>query len=182
MISQKEITEQNKYMRKQYENFRLAAEYISKTISQLSFIEKIALFGSVALPLQKEIPRFYKYRKAGVEILHECKDVDLAIWLNNLDNLNKLRKANVRALNKLLKEKNIGIAHHQVDIFIMEKDTNRYMGRLCSFNECPKGKLDCHVTGCGNILFLKQIEDFSFFSDHLDKERSIVLYQRPSNK
>ena len=35
----------------------------------------------------------------------------------------------------------IGIASHQVDVFILEPCADRYLGRLCDFNACPRGKV-----------------------------------------
>jgi len=46
-------------------------------------VRAIALFGSVARPLAREVPRFQPYRGLGIELLHERKDVDLAVWLDH---------------------------------------------------------------------------------------------------
>jgi hypothetical protein len=35
-------------------------------------VVKVALFGSVAVPLVKEIPRFREYQQARIEVWHEC--------------------------------------------------------------------------------------------------------------
>jgi len=112
-------------------------------------------------------------------VWHECSDVDLAVWVTRLDNLTALRKARSRALNQLLAEKNIGVAHHQVEIFVMEPATNRYLGRLCCFNQCPKeGKAECLVPGCGEQLFLKRIPSFKMRRAALHPERTVVLFAR----
>ena len=87
------------------------------------------------------------YRRARVALWHECKDVDLALWLEHLDSLDGLRRAKARALRTLWDEASIGIASHQVDVFILEPGTDRYLGRLCDFNTCPKGKAECRVRG-----------------------------------
>ena len=36
--------------------------------------------------------------------------------------------------------------------------TDRYLGRLCDFNACPKGKAECRVPGCGEVTLLRQHE------------------------
>ena len=54
-----------------------------------------------------------RYRRARVALWHECKDVDLALWLDNLDSLNGLRRAKARALRTLWDEAAIGIASHR---------------------------------------------------------------------
>ncbi|HLY81211.1 MAG TPA: hypothetical protein VKQ70_17665 [Caulobacteraceae bacterium] len=138
----------------------------------------IALIGSVARPLQREVPRFQPFRRHGIEILHECKDVDLAVWLDRLDRLQALSRARAAASNRLLAERSIGVAHHQVELFIFEPNTDAYLGRLCTFGQCPKGHPDCAAPGCGREPFLKQIEGFQLFADALSAERTVRLYDR----
>ena len=50
--------------------------------------------------------------------------------------------------------------------------------RLCCFGQCPKGKPQCRVTGCGAILFLQQHEDFAF-TWSAAALGSILLYRIP---
>ncbi len=177
--SKKEIAEENQMLHKRWQEFQMAADYITSAYSQLPQVEKIVLFGSVAVPLKKEIPRFRKFRRYGVKLWHECKDVDIAVWVNDLSTLNKLRKIRSQQMNPLWHDKNIGIAHHQVEIFVLDSKTDRYVGRLCCFNTCPKkGKRECLVEGCGEPKFLQQIEDFKFNPDSLHPDKSRVLYDR----
>jgi hypothetical protein len=65
-----------------------------------------------------------------------------------------------------------------VDLFLLEPGTNRYLGRLCHFNRCPKEKPECLVPDCGNVSFLRQIEGFSLRPDAIDPARSVLLYDR----
>ncbi|MEK7408321.1 MAG: hypothetical protein AAB225_24890, partial [Acidobacteriota bacterium] len=134
-------------LRRQRE-FRLAAEYVASAFAEFEAVRKVVLFGSVARPLKKEIPRFKKYRRARQAILRECKDVDLAVWLSGLSLLQRLQRAKGRALNGLFEEREIGVVHHQVDVFLMEPASDRYLSRLCTFGECPKGKPECYVKDC----------------------------------
>jgi len=159
-LSEEEVDGDDRNMLRRQEEFRLAAEAVAEAMSQLPQVERIVLFGSVAKPLKPEVPRFRKYRRARVEIFHECKDVDLAVWVNNLNHLRLLQKARSRALNELLASRGIGVAHHQVDVFLMEPGTDRYIGRLCIFAQCPKGKGKCRVEGCGEVPLVQQHEDF----------------------
>lgn len=178
-LNDQEIAEQNQGMLRRQSDFRTAAEYVAQALSKFEEVQKIVLFGSVALPLEKEVPRFRRFRRAGVAVWHECSDVDLAVWVTRLDNLTALRKARGRALNQLLAEKNIGVAHHQVEIFLMEPATDRYLGRLCCFNQCPKeGKEECLVPGCGEQLFLKRIPRFKMRREALHPERTVVQFAR----
>lgn len=88
-----------------------------------------------------------------------------------------MQKARSQALNELLATRNFSVAHHQVDVFRMEPGTNRYLGRLCCFNQCPKGKPECRVMGCGKSLFLRRHEGFKF--DWREASAgSVVLFQR----
>ncbi len=173
-----QIAEDDSCMLRRQREFRLAAEYITRALAEFPAVRKVALFGSVAVPLKKEVPRFRKYARSGTTLWHECKDVDLAVWIDVLDGLKALQKARTTALNALLRERNIGVAHHQAELFIMEPASNRYLGRLCCFGACPKGKCDCLAPGCGAHPFLKQHEGFAFHADALSPERSIVLFER----
>jgi len=181
-LNSQDISQEDQLMLRRQQQFRIAAEYVAEGLSNIPEVHKVVLFGSVATPLEKEVSRFSKFRRAGIAINHECKDVDMAVWVSDLVCLRDIQKARSQALNKLLSEKQIGVAHHQVDIFIMEPETNRYLGRLCIFGSCPKGKDECRVTGCGEIVFLKQHEDFKFEQQDLDHETSVVLFDRqPKN-
>src|SRR6266508_635004 len=75
---------------------------------------RIALFGSVASEPRRESDR----RRRG--LVHEPKDVDLAVWLDRVGDLDDLRRLSARALQRLWHEKEFGVAHHQVDIFLLD--------------------------------------------------------------
>ncbi len=78
---------EDRYQIKRQQDFRAAADAVAAALAPVPEIEKIALFGSVARPLFREVPRFQPYRRLGIEILHECKDVDLAVWLTGTGRL-----------------------------------------------------------------------------------------------
>ena len=118
------------------------------------------------------------YRRARVALWHECKDVDLALWLEHLGSLDRLRRAKARALRTLWDEASIGIASHQVDVFILEPVTDRYLGRLCDFNTCPKGKAECRAPGCGDVALLRQHEGFRWRPESLAERRAVRLFER----
>jgi hypothetical protein len=176
--TRKQIDEADRYQLKRQADFRLAADAVAAALSQFPEVRAIALFGSVARPLEREVPRFEPFRRHGVEILHECKDVDLAVWLDRTDGLAALGRARGQAVGRLLAETGVGVAHHQVDIFLFEPATNAYLGRLCSFGECPKGKRDCEVPGCGRAPFLKQHEGFVLYPEALEETRIVRLFDR----
>jgi hypothetical protein len=177
--SRRAIAEQDKHLLERQRMFRIAADAVAAALARFDEVEVVALFGSVAVPLWREVPRFSDYRRYRIEVWHECKDVDLAVWIGRLDRLRELERASARALASLLTERNLGIAHHQADIFLFEPGSDRYLGRLCHYATCPKGKRDCLVPGCGREPFLRQHEDFVFRPEiSLAEERIIRLYDK----
>jgi hypothetical protein len=173
------IEEENNRMVRRQREFRLAADVVTKCWLRFSEVQAIAVIGSVSKPLWKEVPRFSEFRRQGVEIWHECGDLDLALWIDSQHRLGELRRARDRALREAF-EGGVGIsvASHQVDVFLFEPQSDRYLGRLCSFNQCPKGKPPCFAPGCGAIPFNKQIADFVPHADLLASAAAAMLYRR----
>ena len=147
--SARAIAEQNRYLALRQRQFRVAADALTVAFAVLPEVLRVALFGSVARPLAKEVPRFSDFRRAGVAVWHECKDLDLAVWLSRLDRLDRLRKIRALTLRQLHDDQRAGVADHQADVFVLEPGSDRYLGRLCLFNACPKGRPECLVPGCG---------------------------------
>jgi hypothetical protein len=114
--TKREIAETNDAMLRRQQQFRLAAEYAASAFARIPSVERVALFGSVALPLPSEVPRFREYRRAGVAVLHECKDVDIAVWVADLSSIAELRRASSQCVNDVLRETSVGVAHHQLDV------------------------------------------------------------------
>ncbi len=177
-VSRKAIEEEDRLMLRRQAELRLAADAVTAALAELPEVVAVALIGSVARPLWREVPRFTPFRSQRIPIWHECKDVDLAVWLGRLDTLKALQRARSRALGHLLRERNVGVAHHQVEIFVIQPGSNGYLGRLCSYGQCPKGARDCAVPGCGREPFLAQHADFTFRPDALDEDRIMRLYER----
>jgi hypothetical protein len=178
-VRRAEIEEQNAYQLRRQREFRMAADLAADAWMAFPEVQAVALIGSVAKALWKEIPRFREYRRAGVEVWHECKDLDLALWIDSQDRLRELRRAGERAL-RLAYESGLGVsvASHQMDVFLFEPETDHYLGRLCAFNQCPKGKFDCLVPGCGAIPFNKRVADFKPRADLLASAGDAMLYRR----
>jgi len=125
------IEEQNQRMLRQQHDFRRAADIVTDALMAFEEVEAIAVIGSVAKPLWKEVPRFSEFRRAGIEVWHECKDVDLAVWISSQHRLGTLRRARDLALRNAY-EAGVGpsTANHQVEIFLIEPNSDRYLGRL----------------------------------------------------
>ncbi len=174
----KQIDDENEGLLRRQGEFRTAAERVAAELAHIPAVRKVVLFGAVAVPLEKEVPRFREYRRAGIELWHECRHVDVAVWVDDLQDLRSLQKARSRAVDELWREAKIGVAQHQVDISLMEPGSDRYLGSLCMFSKCPKEKLECLVPGCGKPRFLQQFNDYSFHPDALAPDRIVVLFDR----
>jgi hypothetical protein len=174
-----EIETQNRHLLDRQRQFRLAADIVTNAWISFQEVCAVAVIGSVARPLWKEVPRYLEFRREGVEVWHECGDLDLALWLSSLDRLGELRRAATRALREAYEAgAGMSVASHQLDVFLFEALTDRHLGRLCSFNECPKGKRDCLVPGCGATPFNKRVEGFEPHDDLLAPAIYGVLYRR----
>jgi hypothetical protein len=160
--------------------FRRAADMIAADLAKVQEVRAIALFGSLARPLAREVPRFQPFKRHRIEILHECGDIDLAIAIDRPNHLAALNRARSLAVTNLFKETGIGVAHHQVDVFLFGEGWHNYLGRLCTYGECPKGKVECLTPGCGREPFLKQHEGFVLEPDALAADRAVLLYERGS--
>jgi len=176
------IAEQNDSLLRRYREFRRAADAVVAAWRTRPEVVAVALLGSLAVAPWKEVPRFAPYRRARIALWHECKDVDLAVWLVDLRDLDGLRRAKDRALRALQAASGIGVASHQVDVFVLEPGTDRYLGRLCRFNRCPKGKIECLVPGCGATRFLQQHRDFRWWSESLAVDRVLHLFDRTTGR
>ncbi len=172
------VRREDEYLQRRQHEFRRAAEEIARRLGAIPQVTRVVLFGSVARPLTRGLPRFTEFRRAGIELLHECVDVDLAVWLEGEIDLREVQRACTRALDDLLRESNIGVARHHVDTFLLDHASGRYLGRLCDYNACPKGKPSCAAPGCGATPFLKQIEDFTMHGDALSPEKATTLFER----
>ena len=174
-----EIEEQNRYLLRQQRQFRVAADVAAEAWMAFPEVVAVAVIGSVAKRLWKEVPRFREYRRAGIEVWHECLDLDLALWIDTQDRLRELRRAAGRALSIAYKiGADTSVVSHQMDVFLFEPGTDHYLGRLCDFNECPKGKRDCLVPGCGAIPFNRKFANFKPRADLLAGADEAMLYRR----
>jgi hypothetical protein len=174
-----EIESQNENLLKQQRDFRRAADVVVDAWTEFAEVEAVAVIGSVARRLWKEIPRFCEFREARIEVWHECGDLDLALWISSQERLGVLRRAAGLALRDALEAgKGVRVASSQLDIFLIEPGTDRYLGRLCHFNRCPKGKRECEVPGCGAVAFNRHFPDFTPNADLLAGAESAMLYRR----
>lgn len=172
------IAEDDRRMLERQRHFRLAADAVTAAFMAFPEVAAVALFGSAAVPLRREVPRFRPYRRRRISLWHECMDVDLALWLDRLDGLQALNRARNRAVQRLHDETGVGVAQHQVDVFVLRAGTNDYLGRLCLFGQCPKGKIECVVPGCGRPQFLRRHSGFRLRRDALAEGKVMRIYER----
>jgi hypothetical protein len=174
-----EIDSQNQYLIRQQRQFRLAADIVAEAWTRFDEVEAIAVIGSTAKALWKEVPRFSDFRKARIEVWHECHDVDLAVWIRSRRRLDELRRASHSALRKAYEAgAAMSVPGNLLDVFLFQPETSVYLGRLCGFSECPKGKRDCLVPGCGDIPFNKQHLDFTPEPNILAGADEAMLFRR----
>jgi hypothetical protein len=174
----KQIASDEAHLVARQQRFRLAADHVTVALACCEAVEAVALIGSAAHPLWREVPRFANYRRLRLPIAHECKDLDLAVWVSRLDTLDELRRARARAAGEIFTLTAGGVAVHEVDIFLLDPGTDRYLGRLCYFGNCPAEKRDCRAEGCGRERFLKQHDGFVFWPETIAGEPLLRLYDR----
>jgi len=178
-VRRSEIESQNRYLVKRQRDFRLAADIVTRAWMTFPEVQAIAVIGSVAKPLWKEVPRFREFRRRGIEVWHECGDLDMALWIDSQERLGELRKACARALREAFEAgAGMSVPSNEVDGFLFEPGSDRYLGRLCKFSQCPKGKFDCLTPGCGTIPFNKVVPRFTPWADLLAPARYAMLYER----
>ena len=171
-LSSAGIAKEDEVLLHRYRDFRRAADALAAAWRDRPEVMAVAPW--------KEVPRFSTYRRAGIALWHEVGDLDLAVWLAHTRDLGDLRRTTGRVAHRLFEESGSPLAAHHVDAFLFEHETGRYLGRLCGFNRCPKGKRDCGVEGCGAVPFLKQIEGFRFRPETVAEDRAVRLFDRAS--
>jgi hypothetical protein len=72
----------------------------------------------------------------------------------------------------------VSVVGHQLDVFLFEPGSDRYLGRLCDYSRCPNDKRDCLAPGCGAVAFNKRIVDFTPRADLLTGVDDAILYRR----
>lgn len=173
------IEEQNRYLLARQRQFRMAADVVTEAWAAFAEVDKVAVIGSVAKALRKEVPRFREFRRAGIQVWHECGDLDLALWIDSQARLGEIRRATARALQRAFESgTGVSVVSQQLDVFLIEPASDRYLGRLCSFGTCPKDKPDCLVPGCGEIPFNKNVDGFVPAPDLLAPAPYATLYKR----
>lgn len=174
-----EIHEVDQAMLKRQADFRKAASVLAETLGAMEEVVSIRLFGSVALPLWKEVPRFHRFRNRRIKVYHECENIDLAIRVTCAGRAAEMRKACAGIVSDLAeREIYLSIAHHLFSLHLIDDATEHYLGMVCHYNKCPKHKEPCRVPGCGAVPFVRILPWFRFKPERLNEHNSLVLFER----
>jgi len=124
-----------------------------------------------------------RLRRARTAVWHQCKDVDLALWVSDFTRQCEIKRNvadTTNACQAIAAAENLpDIPHHAVDDSLPEPGTDRCRGNLCIFGQCPKkGKPECAVAGCGAQPFLRLYEDFRFDRTAPLRDPAVVLFDR----
>jgi len=171
------IAKSNRRMIERQQAFRRAADKAARALIPFKEVQAVAVFGAVAVPLWKEVPRFSPYSRNGVALWHESTAIDLAVWLDSFKQLASMRMAIIRALARN-PDQGHQVVMDEMAINLLEHGTDRYVGSLCQFRKCPAAKQACEVPGCGAVGHLRQFRDYRFDQGELQPDRCFRLFDR----
>jgi hypothetical protein len=142
---------------------RIASEWMTFEFAQDSRVEKVILFGPAAIADNGAMPD---------------SQIHLAVWISDVSQLPSLQDTVYRTFGGLEAAMGLDLKRREIELSLLEPDTDRYLGRLCRFPKCPAKKPECRVTGCGDFPFLQQLPCFRFPMEELSPDRSVVLFDR----
>ncbi len=172
-----EIHEADQRMLRRQKNFRNAARAVTDHLAAMPEVQQVRIFGSVALPLWKEVHHDPRFRHRNIRIYHEYANIDLAVRVTSPAGADRIRKAGSRVVADLNEQDiYLEIALHTFSIHLIDHATGRYLGMACHFNQCPKHKRECQVPGCGAAAFVRILPGFRLKPHRLNEWNSQVLY------
>lgn len=140
---------------------------------------EVRLFGSVALPLWKEVSCHSRLRRRGISVYHQCNNIDMAVWVTSPEGANRMRKTCSQVVQELNeREIHLSIAHHTFCLHLVDASEHRYLGMVCHYSQCPKHKPACAVPGCGAHKFVQILPWFRLKPERLDAFNSQILFRR----
>jgi hypothetical protein len=115
------IEQQNQALLRRQREFRLAADVVTDAWMAFAEVQAVAVIGSVAKVLWKGIPRCPDFRRAGIEVRHECGDLDLSLWIDSQKQIGSLRRAAAHALRAAFEHgAGTSVVSQQLDVFMIE--------------------------------------------------------------
>ena len=138
-VTRGEIAGEDRLMLLRQDQFRKAARLLAERLADMPEVMKVVLFGSVALPLWKAVPLHGRLRSRRIKIFHECRNIDLAVWVTSPSVADTIRRAHSGVVNELLdNDVHFEIAHHFFSTHLIDQATGKYHGMVCHFGQCPK--------------------------------------------
>jgi hypothetical protein len=179
-VTRGEIAREDLCMLRRQDQFRKAARLLTKKLADMPPVRKVVLFGSVALPLWKEVPMHSRMHSRRIKIFHECENIDLAVWVSTPSIAATIRRAHSAVVNELLdNEVHFEIAHHFFSTHLIDDLTGKYHGMVCHYGQCPKRQKEvCRVPGCGEHKFVRVLPGFRLKPERLHTHNSQVLFER----
>ncbi|WP_349367950.1 hypothetical protein [Salinarimonas sp.] len=157
--------------------FRMVADFTVKAWATIPGVEAIGVTGGTAGKLWREMP--YWRRRRGPPSLHSVDRLEMVLWLSRTDELRRLHRAFSRVLNDLDAR---GVPHEMAGQYlfgiVFDAASEDYLGVICTYATCPKGKPACEVPGCGAVRFLRQFADYGAADAQADKAKAAILFRR----
>ena len=177
-LSRAGIDAENRFLLRRYREFRLAADAVTAAWRAHPYVVTVSLIGSLARDPWKEVPRFQPWRRAGIALWHECKDVDLALWLADLTDLNGLRRARAKRCRTCCAETiSASRAIRSTSSFSNREPTVISVAYATSM-PARRARRECRVPGCGEVAFLRQHDRLRLAPDSLAGDRAVRLFDR----
>lgn len=178
-VSLGEIAKEDKRMLRRQADFRKAAGLLTQRLAEMPEVCEVRLFGSVALPLWKEVSCHSRLRRRGISVYHQCNNIDMAVWVTSPEGANRMRKTCSQVVQELNeREIHLSIAHHTFCLHLVDASEHRYLGMVCHYSQCPKHKPACAVPGCGAHKFVQILPWFRLKPERLDAFNSQILFRR----
>jgi len=164
----------NQHPLRRYRDYIGIATLLAERLGTFQAVRKIALFGSLAQPPRREPHP----KKEGVLRLHFPENIDLAICVSSLENLERFRRVRSTLLPKIC-DKRIKVAEIPIEMHLFSSQTSEYLGNVCRHRHCPHKTLPCRQSPeCGTTKHLKIMPDFVVVSESFSVNHCLKLFER----
>ena len=101
-----------------------------------------------------------------------AKDIDFLVVIEDVSCIDELALCHRKVLGKY---------HSSPDTFVFTKD-KKFLGNICHRKECKARSIDCQVSGCGKIKYIRRYPNFNIKLDDILKSKPKLLYLNPKYK
>ena len=159
---------------RRYRDYIGIATLLAERLGTFQEVTKIALFGTLAQPPYREPHP----KKEGVLRLHFPENIDLAIWVSSLENLERFWRIRSLLLPKICDQR-IKVTAIPIELHLFSAQTSEYLGCVCRHRHCPHKTLPCRQTSeCGNPQHLKITLDFVSATESFSEKHCLRLFER----